>query len=558
MKNICPKCVWLTLNRMLSFSVVAQGISPTNLQCESKPNPLGLTETSPRLSWQAVATVPEARGQYQTAYQIQVASSPQLLAANQGDLWDTGQVATNQPSQIAYAGSTLATDQVCFWHVRAWDGNGQPSAWSSAASWSMGMLLTNSVVQAQINWGATGTFTSDAVLNLAGAVSNEVYGVDFGGAGAKTTANGYKFADYATSGNMSIAGGGFGLYGGYLTGGATTGDAALDSLLTHGLYGGAANAGTLNNLTVGQAYKVIALLADTRGGAAGGTTFTINDGVADSPSQAYAFANGSPAVGGYIVGTFAASATNQAFTIKNISTVANSQYNVVLLEKSNGTIIPPSTNFTQSKWAGQWIGRDDAPAYSNTNDGKTYLAATQVRKDFNLSQLPARAILYVTSLGLVEPHLNGAKVGTDYFVPGWTDYTKRIYYRAYDVTSLLQQGSNTVGAILGDGWFRGNISILGQNYYGTTTRLCAELHMFYAGGTNQVIVSDGSWTAGFGPIQQSDMQAGEQYDARLEVPGWDDSGFTNATWSLVMTGAQVAPLIVAAPAEPVRTNQEIV
>ena len=53
---------------------------------------------------------------------------------------------------------------------------------------------------------------------------------------------------------------------------------------------------------------------------------------------------------------------------------------------------------------------------------KTYLAATQVRKDFTLSQLPSRAVLYVTGQGLVEPHLNGAKVGNDYFIPGWTDY----------------------------------------------------------------------------------------------------------------------------------------
>src|ERR1039457_4502188 len=101
MKNICPKCVWLTLIIVLPFSVAAQGIFATNLQCESKSNPLGLTETSPRLSWQEVATVPTARGQYQTAYQVQVASSPQLLAANQGDLWDTGQTGTNQTSQIA-------------------------------------------------------------------------------------------------------------------------------------------------------------------------------------------------------------------------------------------------------------------------------------------------------------------------------------------------------------------------------------------------------------------------------------------------------------------------
>jgi alpha-L-rhamnosidase len=547
----------LALAIVLPFSTAAQGISPTNLLCESKSNPLGLTETSPRLSWQVVTALPGTRGQYQTAYQIQVASSSQLLTTNKGDLWDTGQVVTNQTSQIAYAGSALATDQACYWHVRVWDGNSQSSAWSSPAYWSMGMLLTtNLVALAQITWVAQGTFTNSAVLDLAGAVSNEVYGVDFGGSGAQTV-NGYTFADYAASGNMSIAAVGFDLYGSYMTGGATTGNGALDNMLTHGLYGGTANAGTLNNLTVGQTYTVMALLDDTRGSAAGGTIFTVNDGVADSPAQVYAFANGSPAVGGYIIGTFTGSATTQAFTVKN-GPNPNTQYNVVLLEKSNGTIIPPSTNLVQSQWTGQWIGRDDAPAYNNTNDGKTYLAATQVRKDFNLSQLPSRAILYVTSLGIVEPHLNGSKVGNDYFVPGWTDYNKRVYYRAYDVTALLQSGSNTLGAILGDGWFRGNVSNLGQNYYGTKTRLCAELHMFYASGTNQVIASDSSWQAGFGPIRQSDLQSGEVYNAQLEAPGWDSPGFSNASWSLVTTGAQVAPVIFAAPAEPVCTNQQIV
>jgi|GEM_PF-67301 len=548
----CAMMLWV------ACSAGAQGISPTNLQCESKSNPIGLSETSPRLSWQDVATAAGARGQYQGAYQIQVASSSQMLANNQGDLWDTGQVATNQTSQIYYAGSALTTDQACYWHVRVWDGNGQPSAWSSPAFWSMGMLPgTNSAVLAQITWIAQGTFTDNSVLALAGAVSNEVYGVDFGGSGAKTTANGYTFADYATSGNMSVADSP-GSFTNYMTGGATSGDSALDSMLAHGIYGGvAANTGTLNNLTVGQTYRVLALLDDTRGSGAGGSTFTINDGLASSPSQQYAFANGSPSVGGYILGTFTATATTQAFTINN-GPNPNAQYNLVLLEKTNGVVASPTTNVMQSSWTGQWIGRDDGPTINNIYDGETYTACTMLRKDFNLSQLPSRAILYVTALGLVEPHLNGAKVGSDYFVPGWTDYTKRVYYRAYDVTSILQSGSNTLGAILGDGWFRGNVSNLGQNYYGTKTRLRAELHLFYASGTNQVIVSDGSWTAGFGPIQQSDEQSGEQYDAQMELPGWDNLGFINSSWVSVTTGASVAPVISAAPAEPVQQTGQIV
>src|SRR5271154_7079820 len=109
MKKSYPKYVWLALVILLPFSAAAQGISPTNLQCEAKSNPIGLSETSPRLSWQVVATSAGERGQYQTAYQIQVASSSQLLSGNQGDLWDTGQSATNQTAQIPYSGSAVTT-----------------------------------------------------------------------------------------------------------------------------------------------------------------------------------------------------------------------------------------------------------------------------------------------------------------------------------------------------------------------------------------------------------------------------------------------------------------
>lgn len=192
-----------------------------------------------------------------------------------------------------------------------------------------------------ITWGTTGAFSDNTVLALAGTPANEVYGVDFGGSGLETTANGYTFDDYGTTGNMSIAGSGTGLYGGYLTGGATTGDGALDTVLTFGLYGGTANTGILNNLTVGQKYTVLALLDDTRGGAAGGITFRTTDGATFSPSPQYAFANGSPSVGGYIMGTFTATATTQAFSVQNYnSNNYGGQYNAILLEKFS-TVQPP-------------------------------------------------------------------------------------------------------------------------------------------------------------------------------------------------------------------------
>ncbi|GAI50715.1 unnamed protein product, partial [marine sediment metagenome] len=121
---------------------------------------------------------------------------------------------------------------------------------------------------------------------------------------------------------------------------------------------------------------------------------------------------------------------------------------------------------------------------------KRYLPSPYLRKDFNVSGRISRASLYVTAQGFVEMHLNGKRVSDEYFTPGWTDYRKRIYYRTYDVTSMLNEGNNAIGAILGDGWFRGNISILGQNQYGKKLRLLSQLHIDYADGNSEIIASD--------------------------------------------------------------------
>jgi alpha-L-rhamnosidase len=171
---------WMIL---LAASSTFGGIRPVDLRCESKLDPLGLGETSPRLSWQEVATLPGERGQYQTAYQIQVASSLQVLTNNQGDLWDTGQMATNQTSQIAYAGSALKTDQVCYWHVQVWDRNGQPSGWSFPASWTMGILTAG---EWSAQWISAGTPSTNPAARL--VIRQATYEANDGGGTADVTA----------------------------------------------------------------------------------------------------------------------------------------------------------------------------------------------------------------------------------------------------------------------------------------------------------------------------------------------------------------------------------
>lgn len=497
---------------LLMATSAFSGILPVNLCCESKVNPLGLSETSPRLSWQAADTVSGGRGQYQTAYRIQVASSLQVLTNGEGDLWDTGTVATNQSSQIAYAGARLASHQVCYWHVQVWDKNGQPSGWSSSASWTMGILT-------QQEWTAQWIGRDDAPAWNTGS--------------SLLSANWIWFPE----GNPTVS--------------APVGTRWFRKVFY-----------IPANTSIAQAVATMA----------GDNMFTlyVNGQTALSEAdpndwQHYAQAD----VSAFLVpGTnvLAAAVTNTgtspnpAGLIGSLDlTYSNGQTNSIL---TDGSWISANqlvnnwkqTNFSPSGWSGAMVLGVYGIAPWNSF-AKTYLAATQVRKDFTLTQLPARAVLYVTGQGLIEPHLNGAKVGNDYFLPGWTDYDLRLYYRAYDVTSLLQTGANTLGAILGDGWYRGNCAFDGQNYYGTKTRLLAQLHLFYSNGSNQVIASDASWQAGFGPIRQCDIQAGETYDARLELPGWDSPGFSNAAWASVTTGAEISPTIQAHPAEPIQTNQ---
>ena len=102
-----------------------------HLRCEYRVDPLGIDETQPRLFWQMQDT---RRGAKQTAYQILVASTPEKLAADQGDLWDTGRVTSGETTQIVYAGKPLRSRMRCHWKVRLWDAEENPSPWSKPRS----------------------------------------------------------------------------------------------------------------------------------------------------------------------------------------------------------------------------------------------------------------------------------------------------------------------------------------------------------------------------------------------------------------------------------------
>ncbi|QDK81995.1 Bacterial alpha-L-rhamnosidase [Spirosoma sp. KCTC 42546] len=301
-------------------------IKPVNLRTEYKVNPVTDAQ-KPRLSWELTSTV---SGQRQTAYQIMVASSPNLLASDKADLWNSAKVPGNATNQIDYAGKPLSSRTMCYWKVRSWDKSGQPGPWSATASWEMGLL-------------------------------------------------------------------------------------------------------------------------------------------------------------------------------------------------------------NKADWQAEWIGND----LTALGKGKTYHLppAPFFRKEAKLKGPIKRARLHVTALGLYEFQINGKRIGNDYFTPGWTDYTKRVYYQTYDVTADVKAGENAFGAIISDGWYAGYLGyalLVGnpvvKNFYGTVPLLKAQLDIEYTNGEKQTIATDQSWKTNHGPIIEADILNGETYNANLEFDNWSKAGFDDSNW----------------------------
>jgi alpha-L-rhamnosidase len=133
------KCrgVWAVCAALLLTAPLTATYDVTRLTCEYTVDPLGVDVPQPRLSWQVASG---ENGQRQTAWQVLVASTRDALAADQGDLWDSGQVAGDQTTFVSYAGRALTSSQQVFWKARSWDREGKASAWSQPASWTMGLL----------------------------------------------------------------------------------------------------------------------------------------------------------------------------------------------------------------------------------------------------------------------------------------------------------------------------------------------------------------------------------------------------------------------------------
>ncbi|MBX3086100.1 MAG: family 78 glycoside hydrolase catalytic domain [Anaerolineae bacterium] len=202
-------------------------------------------------------------------------------------------------------------------------------------------------------------------------------------------------------------------------------------------------------------------------------------------------------------------------------------------------------------WKAKWIGA------SLQGGPRSMIPAPYLRKPFSLGAKPRSARLYFTAMGLPVCSINGQPVSEDVLTPGWTEYGSHVQYNVYEVTSLLRQGENAMGIILGDGWAVGHTGWQHRQLYAARPHVLAQLEITGEDGSVTTVITDRTWRYQFGAITHNDLLQGEAYDARLEFPAWDSAAFDDRRWFR----AEVFPLpkaaIVATNGPTVRRIQEL-
>lgn len=206
------------------------------------------------------------------------------------------------------------------------------------------------------------------------------------------------------------------------------------------------------------------------------------------------------------------------------------------------------------EWTARWIGADET------------IAAPLFRRTFSIEKTVKRAVLAISGLGYFELYMNGNPIGDHVLVPNWTDYddrqiegllypfedqtSKRIYYIQHSVTGNLQQGENTIGVMLGNGFYnQTERTVEGNMSYGAP-RLILQLVITYEDGSADCIRSDHSWKCSSGPIVFNNVYYGEIFDARLEQPSWTDNGFDDSSWDSVRPVRSPAGRLMAQMSPP--------
>ncbi len=510
--------LFLTAGPFSHNALAFDGNAPGHLQCESMPEPLGIDIAHPRLSWQLQDS---RRGARQTAYEVRVASSAESLAQDHADVWDSGRVDSDQSVNVPYGGPAVASRRRYYWQVRAWDSQGQPSPYSAASWWEMGLLSAQ-------DWKAK-WITRDMPRER---------------------------GDYESAPKWIWA--------------------ANDNALTRATPGKHDFRFRFSLVGKPKAATLFITAKDNVAAWVNGKQVLVespmgNFGRARDP---WGYFRVIPV--GKLLNAGANSLAAEAIVQKDRDRPPQAGFIALLrVQTADGKIErfisgpdwKAAPEQSGNAWAAQAFDDSAWPsAVVVAEVGQAPLGTpwpaqpvNLLRRNFSVAKTVRSARIYSTALGTYQLYLNGQRVGSDILAPGWTDYRKRIVYQVYDVTSQLRPGGNAVGAILGGGWYADGLGWLQTRYnFGPPpVRLLVQLEVEYTDGTRDSVLSDESWKASQSPILASEIYNGENYDAGLEQKGWDEPSFSDARWGAVVVAAAPPAPVVAQNFQPIRINQTL-
>ncbi len=213
----------------------------------------------------------------------------------------------------------------------------------------------------------------------------------------------------------------------------------------------------------------------------------------------------------------------------------------------------------ESDWKAKWIGLDKATGADAPNNAHSILSARMLRHEFNLEKKVKSATAFISGLGLFELYLNGEKIGDQVLAPGLTQYNKRAFYMTFDVTKYLHSEKNAVGVILGNGrFFAPRAGATEQTRTFGFPKVICQMEIQYEDGSSKTIISDETWKLTTnGPVLSNNEYDGEVYDARLELPGWNNAGYDDFAWMKAELVEKPGEKLVAQPNEPIKIMDEI-
>lgn len=551
-----PSAIQCEVPEVKLLSVDANA-SIVDLKADGLANPIGLDDTTPDFSWKMSSS---AVGAAQSAYQIEVKDKSGKV------FWDSGIVESQNSVDIPYEGEKLNPQMQYIWNVSVTDTAGNVVQ-SDTATFETGLMNESFDAWNEAKWIGASELPLDATSACTFQISAKVQipkgsntvsfilgADDFRLQNENFNINSMAGENYVRIeldvSNVSEVGGA--KINAYRVGYAKS-DLAdkplvvienaedLNGLIT------SANAHEEHKLELSVNASEIGIIID---GTQLQETLVVNDFGGDSGYNTYPNLN---QVG------FAAKAGETAI-IKDYQIENGGYYGTgVLFGENVGSSYEIFKHIDGVLVKGNMITIDGGTLGILAYRDPSYGASPMLRKGFETEKKIQSARLYLTAQGIYNFYINGNEVAKEeWFNPGDSEYDQILGYNTYDVTEMISQGKNAMAAVLGEGWWTGQMTYeaANSNYYGDQPALMAMLQVQYDDGTSDIIVSDESWSCYTdGPVRLASFFQGESYDATKEVNGWNEAQFDDTSWngaSIVETRAPFSsPRLVTRTDTPV-------